>query len=112
MAVAEDTRRKMWILRRGLPALKGEEVGPAFPTILDGSDAHVPEDYTVGKASGKRRVLAEWVASGSNPMTARVMANRLWQHHFGRGIVRSSNNFGFIGEKPTHPDLLNCWPMS
>ena len=107
MAVAEDARRKMWILRRGLPALKGEEVGPAFPTILDSSAAHVPDDYAVGKASGKRRVLAEWVASGSNPMTARVMANRLWQHHFGRGIVRSSNNFGFIGAKPTHPDLLN-----
>ena len=107
MAVSEDARRKMWILRRGLPSLKGEEVGPAFPTILDDSAAHVPDDYAVGKASGKRRVLAEWVASGSNPMTARVMANRLWQHHFGRGIVRSSNNFGFIGEKPTHPHLLN-----
>ena len=87
--------------------MTGDEVGPAFPSILDGSDAQVPEDYAVGKASGKRRVLAEWVASESNPMTARVMANRLWQHHFGRGIVRSSNNFGFIGEKPTHPDLLN-----
>ena len=107
MAVAEDARRKMWILRRGLPVLKGEEVGPAFPSILADSPVLVPDDYPVGKASGKRRVLAEWLSSGSNPMTARVMANRLWQHHFGRGIVRSSNNFGFIGEKPTHPDLLN-----
>ena len=107
MAVAEDARRKMWILRRGLPVLKGEEVGPAFPSILADSAVLVPDDYPVGKASGKRRVLAEWLSSGSNPMTARVMANRLWQHHFGRGIVRSSNNFGFIGEKPTHPDLLN-----
>jgi len=107
MAVAEDTRRKMWILRRGLPVLKGEEVGPAFPSLLASSAVIVPDDYPVGKTSGKRRVLAEWLASESNPMTARVMANRLWQHHFGRGIVRSSNNFGFIGEKPTHPDLLN-----
>ena len=107
MAVAEDARRKMWILRRGLPALKGEEVGPAFPAILAGLVAHVPDDYSVGKASGKRRVLADWLSSAENPMTSRVMANRLWQHHFGRGIVRSSNNFGFIGEKPTHPDLLN-----
>ena len=107
MAVAEDSRRKMWILRRGMPALKGEEVGPAFPEILAAPVANVPSDYTVGKASGKRRVLAEWIASPENPMTARVMANRLWQHHFGRGIVRSSNNFGFIGEKPTHPELLN-----
>ncbi len=107
MAVAEDSRRKMWILRRGLPALKGEEVGPAFPEILAAPVVHVPDEYTVGKSSGKRRVLAEWMASAGNPMTARVMANRLWQHHFGRGIVRSSNNFGFIGEKPTHPELLN-----
>ena len=107
MAVAEDTRRKMWILRRGLPVLKGEEVSPAFPSLLASSAVIVPDDYPVGKTSGKRRVLAEWLASESNPMTARVMANRLWQHHFGRGIVRSSNNFGFIGEKPTHPDLLN-----
>ena len=97
----------MWILRRGLPALKGEEVGPAFPEILAAPVVHVPDEYTVGKSSGKRRVLAEWMASAGNPMTARVMANRLWQHHFGRGIVRSSNNFGFIGEKPTHPELLN-----
>ena len=107
MAVAEDSRRKMWILRRGMPALKGEEVGPAFPKILAAPAVHVPNDYTVGRATGKRRVLAEWIASPENPMTARVMANRLWQHHFGRGIVRSSNNFGFIGEKPTHPELLN-----
>ena len=107
MAVAEDARRKMWILRRGLPVLKGEEVGPAFPSLLASSAVIVPDDYPVGKTSGKRRVLAEWLASEKNPMTARVMANRLWQHHFGRGIVRSSNNFGFIGEKPTHPNLLN-----
>jgi hypothetical protein len=51
--------------------------------------------------------LARWIASPNNPLTARVMANRLWQYHFGRGIVRSSNNFGFQGDKPTHPELLD-----
>ena len=107
MGVAEDSRRKMWILRRGMPALKGEEVKPAFPEILAAPVAHIPNDYAVGKSTGKRRVLAEWIASAGNPMTARVMSNRLWQHHFGRGIVRSSNNFGFLGEEPTHPELLN-----
>ncbi len=107
MAVAEDARRKMWILRRGLPAMKTAEVGPGFPDILAGPAVHVPEQYAVGKSSGKRRVLAEWLASAKNPMASRVMANRLWQHHFGRGIVRSSNNFGFVGAQPTHPDLLN-----
>ncbi|MDB5320845.1 MAG: hypothetical protein JWN40_2476, partial [Phycisphaerales bacterium] len=53
-----------------------------------------------------RRVLAEWLASPQNPQTARVMVNRLWQHHFGRGIVRSPNDFGSIGDRPTHPELL------
>jgi hypothetical protein len=51
--------------------------------------------------------LAAWITSRGNPLTARVMANRLWQYHFGRGIVASSNNFGFAGRKPTHPQLLD-----
>jgi hypothetical protein len=52
-------------------------------------------------------VLAEWIASPDNPLTARVMVNRIWQHHFGRGIVRSPNNFGLQGDAPTHPELLD-----
>ena len=51
--------------------------------------------------------MAEWIASDENPLTARVMVNRVWQYHFGRGIVRSPNNFGFGGDAPTHPELLN-----
>ena len=52
-------------------------------------------------------MLANWVASPDNPLTSRVMANRLWQYHFGRGIVRSPNNFGLQGDAPTHPELLD-----
>jgi len=107
MAVAERGRQPTWVLKRGNPQLKGEEVQPAFPQILGAGEVEVPKEYDSGKTSGRRRVLAEWLASKENPMTARVMANRLWQHHFGRGIVRSSNNFGFIGDQPTHPELLN-----
>ena len=107
MAVGERGRQKTWVLRRGNPQLQGEEVVSAFPQILSASEVKIPEGYDTGKTSGKRRVLAEWIASKNNPMTAKVMANRLWQHHFGRGIVRSSNNFGHIGDQPTHPDLLN-----
>ena len=108
MAVAERGRQKTWVLARGNPQLQGEEVNPAFPQILGAPEANIPEGYGNGnQTSGKRRVLAEWIASPKNPMTAKVMANRLWQHHFGRGIVRSSNNFGFIGDEPTHPELLN-----
>ncbi len=107
MAVAERGRQKTWVLARGNPQLQGEEVDPSFPQILSAPEVKVPGDYDTGKTSGKRRVLAEWIASQDNPMTAKVMANRLWQHHFGRGIVRSSNNFGYLGEMPTHPELLN-----
>ena len=107
MAVAERGRQKTWVLARGNPQLQGEEVGPSFPQILSAPEVKVPDGYDTGKTSGKRRVLAEWIASQDNPMTAKVMANRLWQHHFGRGIVRSSNNFGYLGEMPTHPELLN-----
>ena len=55
----------------------------------------------------RRRGFAEWLASSENPLTARVMVNRIWQHHFGEGIVRTPNNFGKMGERPTHPELLD-----
>ena len=54
-----------------------------------------------------RRELAEAIASRNNPLTARVMVNRIWQGHFGQGIVRTSSNFGRMGEKPSHPELLD-----
>lgn len=107
MAVAERGRNKTWVLGRGNPTMKGDEVGPAFPHILDPPAAEVPSAYDTGQTSGKRRVLAEWLASPDNVMTARVMANRIWQHHFGRGIVRSTSDFGYQGTAPTHPELLD-----
>ena len=61
----------------------------------------------LAKTTGRRTVLADWIASPENPLTARVMANRVWQYHFGRGIVRSSSNLGPQGDKPTHPELLD-----
>ena len=57
--------------------------------------------------SGRRRALAEWIASEQNPLTARVLVNRLWHHHFGRGIVATPSNFGRMGTLPTHPELLD-----
>ena len=107
MAVAERGRNKMWILGRGSPAMKGKEVDPAFPGILNPPAADVPDGYGVSGTSGRRRRLAEWIASPANPMTARVMANRIWQHHFGRGLVRTTSDFGFQGQAPTHPELLD-----
>jgi hypothetical protein len=60
-----------------------------------------------GHTSGRRLALAQWIASPQNPMTARVIVNRLWQKHFGRGIVATLENFGKMGERPTHQDLLD-----
>ena len=107
LAVAESGNHPIHVLRRGNPALPGPLVTPAFPSILDDTNAEIPASYQTSQSSGRRRVLAEWLASADNPMTARVMINRIWQYHFGRGIVRSSNDFGLQGDDPTHPDLLN-----
>src|SRR5438067_1533906 len=73
----------------------------ALPTILAGE-----RQPPITQGSG-RLELAKWLASDKHPLTARVIVNRIWQHHFGEGIVRTSSNFGFLGERPTHPELLD-----
>ncbi|HEY2841636.1 MAG TPA: PSD1 and planctomycete cytochrome C domain-containing protein [Pirellulales bacterium] len=98
---------KTFILARGNPHVPGAEVEPAFLTALGGGKPTIPARPADAKSSGRRRALADWIASPTNPLTARVMANRLWQHHFGRGLVRSSSNFGSLGNPPTHPELLD-----
>ncbi len=95
------------ILIRGNPHTEGKEVRPGFPEILRVPDPAAPSPYAKGDTSGRRRQLAEWIADPANPLSARVMVNRLWQHHFGRGLVESSSNFGVIGDRPTHPELLD-----
>lgn len=94
-----------FILKRGNPQSQGEKVVPTFPSPLGGGKATI---NSVGaNSSGRRLALANWIASPDNRLTSRVMANRIWQHHFGRGIVRSPNNFGLLGDNPTHPELLD-----
>ena len=86
----------------------GERVSPGFPGALtDGSsDVEMPTD-PLGNINRWRLPLAEWIASPENPLTARVMVNRIWQKHFGRGIVATPSNFGANGIRPTHPELLD-----
>lgn len=99
--------REMFLLERGNPQSPGPLVAPGFPGVLDSSVPAMPELPESAKTSGRRRILADWIASDKNLLTARVMVNRVWQHHFGRGIVRSPNNFGGLGTPPTHPQLLD-----
>jgi hypothetical protein len=95
------------VLLRGNPHVPGDKVEPAFLTVLNTPSPSIPTPAAGARTAGRRRVLADWISAPDNPLTARVMANRLWQHHFGRGIVRSPNNFGTQGDKPTHPELLD-----
>jgi hypothetical protein len=96
-----------FVLLRGNPQVKGDKVEPGFPQVLGAPNPILPEPRPDARTSGRRLVLADWIASKDNALTARVLVNRLWQHHFGRGIVRSPNNFGTQGDKPTHPELLD-----
>ena len=97
-----------FLLKRGNPQAQGEKVVPAFLTILGGGQpVTIPKPADGAKSSGRRLTLANWIASPDNRLTARVMVNRLWQHHFGRGIVRSPSNVGLLGDAPTHPELLD-----
>ena len=82
-------------------------VAPAFPAILKPQEPVIVLPASGVASTGRRTALARWIASPENPLPARVLANRIWQHHFGRGIVKSANNFGLMGDPPTHPELLD-----
>jgi hypothetical protein len=98
------------VLTRGDYRYPGEAVEPAFPTAFTGESkpAEIEFDrYRQFPTRGLRSTLAHWIANNDNPLTARVMVNRIWQHHFGRGIVATASDFGRNGDKPTHPELLD-----
>jgi len=82
-------------------------VEPGYLSSLVNGAQSVPRPSANGLSSGRRRALAEWIASPENPLTARVMVNRIWHWHFGRGIVPTPSNFGRMGVKPSHPELLD-----
>ncbi len=90
------------LLTRGDPEQPGQDVGPAVPAILG---AVRPEPGCAEQE--RRRILADWIASADNPLTARVMVNRIWQGHFGAGLVGTPSDFGRSGLRPSHPELLD-----
>ena len=83
------------------------EVRPGFLTILDPSDAKIPQPSGNATTTGRRTVLANWLTNTENPLTWRVMVNRVWQYHFGKGIAGTASDFGNLGEKPINPELLD-----
>ncbi len=100
-AVADGKPANTKLQLRGDPKRLGDEVPRHFPAVLGGHE--LPKDA----ATSGRLQLAEWVSDSKNPLTARVMVNRIWQFHFGRGIVQTPNDFGARGQAPTHPELLD-----
>jgi hypothetical protein len=95
------------LLLRGNAHVPGDVVEPHFPSLFEEAAPAIPVAAEGARSAGRRRVLAEWIASPRNMLTARVIVNRVWQHHFGRGLVRSASNFGGLGTPPTHPELLD-----
>ena len=99
-----------YILLRGEHDQPGQQVGPGVPSVL--TDGRTP--FTVKPPfpegtpkTGRRLALAQWLTSDDHPLTARVMVNRIWYHHFGNGLVKTLENFGVKGERPSHPELLD-----
>ena len=96
-----------YFLVRGDMNSRGSMMEPGFITVISPGNSPAAIPPIRGHTSGRRRVLAEQIGSPENPLTARVMVNRIWHHHFGRGIVATLNNFGKMGEPPTYPELLD-----
>ncbi len=100
-AVSEGPVKATYIHKLGNPRSRGDQVQPGTPAFLGGHGLKVPAE------SSGRLELAKWLTSPHNPLTARVMMNRIWQFHFGKAIVPTPSDFGLQGEAPTHPQLLD-----
>lgn len=105
----EGVPREIYLLRRGNPADPDKSRGPVAPRSLGVfSDLQHHFDLPAGHSEGARRAaLAHWITDERNPLTWRSIVNRIWQYHFGRGIVDTPNDFGRMGSQPTHPKLLD-----
>jgi hypothetical protein len=98
-----------YVLRRGNYLTPGRRVEPGVPSALqdDASDFLVEPPWPGAKKTGRRLAFARWLTQPNHPLTARVMINRVWRHHFGRAIVGTLDNFGKSGQRPSHPELLD-----
>ncbi len=101
------TAQPSYFLHRGSVDTKGSLMTPGVLSVACDSEYQFPTPPADAKSSYRRRGFAEWLVAPGNPLTTRVMVNRMWQHHFGEGIVRTPSNFGKMGEAPSHPELLD-----
>jgi hypothetical protein len=99
------TARVTHVFRRGDPNRPLDAVGPGVPGVLVQRQPDPPRP--LARSTGRRLWLARWLTHPDNPLVARVMVNRIWQEHFGRGIVATANDLGVMSEVPSHPDLLD-----
>ncbi len=95
------------LLKKGDPNRPGPVIEPGQLSMVPALDQPLPAPSRGSRTTQRRLQLAKWTVDSRNPLTARVWVNRLWQHHFGQGLVRSPDNFGFTGDPPTHPELLD-----
>jgi len=84
-----------------------QPIDPGYLTVLDGTSLQIPPITPTTTSTGRRTALAKWITQPSNPLTTRVIVNRIWQYHFGCGIVATSGDFGRLGDRPSHPELLD-----
>ena len=103
---AKDAKGPFYVFKGGDPQKKGEEITSASITTL--SEVHKSYNLPANSSESQRRLkLAEWITDDGNPLTQRVLVNRIWHYHFGTGIVNTPSDFGYMGGKPSHPDLLD-----
>jgi hypothetical protein len=86
---------------------KKQSIKPGYPTVMEQLPLPPLEIAPTATSTGRRTALAKWITDPRNPLTTRVIVNRIWQYHFGRGIVGTSGDFGKLGDRPTHPELLD-----
>ncbi|HEY7497320.1 MAG TPA: DUF1553 domain-containing protein [Vicinamibacterales bacterium] len=109
LAIGDSGReaRPSFFLNRGSIDARGSQMTPGVLSVAAWNDYTFPTPPADAKSTYRRRGFAEWLVAPENPLTARVMVNRIWQHHFGEGIVRTPSSFGKMGEPPSHPELLD-----